>query len=165
MVTKPGERANTCQCCMTALRCPLSLYVGHQNTIWTSSRFESCLLPCPSHPLGGCSQQTHLKHPAFPRLPVSSAPRFSCSECCILHRISVRLFFWAAHMEESAPLSWRICSSSVCQLQSGSMFWFGALSIMHGPYGPHYSKLCLHLPSTPDGHEIKSISLICLCSY
>lgn len=43
-----------------------------------------------------------------------------------------------------------------------SHFWIRAPSIT---YGPRYSMLCVCLSFHKDSHEVKSISLICLCFY
>ena len=126
---------------------------------------------CPSYPLGGCSQQAHCKHPAFSHLLASSTPLSSYRESCPLSRISGQApFLNRAHggvvcstlLENLLVL----CVSSAVGRQAMS------LTSQLGCQASHMVPMALATacsacvyPSTPDSHEVKSISLICLCFY
>lgn len=126
--------------------------------------------PCSSYPLGGCSQQAHRKHPAFSHLPASSTPLSSYRESCPLLRISGQApLLNRAHGGVCSALLENLlllCVSSAAGRQAMS------LTSQLGRQASHIVPMALATacsacvyPSIPDSHDVKSISLICLCFY
>lgn len=124
--------------------------------------------PCPSSPLGGCSQQAHHKRPTISHLPASLTPLSSYRESCPLPRISGQ-----------APLL-NCTHGGVCSTLLENLLVLCVSAAVGRPAMSLTSELgrpALHMvpmalstacsacvcPSTPDNLEVKSISLICLC--